>query len=293
MKQVLCASFGATLWKWGVQLWKCRAGDRLCLKRSTKRVGIEREKRGSLTPEEVITVKKRVAIVEDEEAIRENTTDALTRHGYQVTGFTNRPDAITAFRRQLPDLAILDIGLEDEADGGFDLCRELRGLSSTLPILFLTARDSELDTVSGLRLGADDYVTKDVSIPHLLARIAALFRRIDALRTPATSDTETGLLSQGPLSMDENRMQVRWDGIPVDLTLTEFWITHALARYPGHVKNPDKLMEAANIIVDDSTIRSHIKRIRRKFQECDTSFNAVETVYGMGYRWRPATEVST
>jgi len=118
-------------------------------------------------------VKKNIAIVEDEPALRENYAAALARHGYQVKTYANRKTAMQAFGVRLPDLAIIDISLEDEAEGGFDLCRDLRNLSAELPIIFLTARDSELDAVSGLRLGADDFLTKDVSLPHLAARVAA------------------------------------------------------------------------------------------------------------------------
>ena len=120
---------------------------------------------------------KRIAIVEDEPAIRANYAEALRRHGYEVAAYANRADAMQAFRTRLPDLALVDIGLGDDIDGGFALSRELRALSATLPIIFLSARDSDFDIVSGLRLGADDYLTKDASLPHLAARIAALFRR--------------------------------------------------------------------------------------------------------------------
>src|ERR1700761_8162823 len=129
-------------------------------------------------------MKRMIAIVEDEPAIRDNYAAAFAREGYVVKTYPNRAQAMTAFAARLPDLAVIDISLEDEPEGGFELCRQLRALSAELPIIFLTARDSELDAVSGLRLGADDFLTKDVSLPHLAARVAALFRRIDALRRP-------------------------------------------------------------------------------------------------------------
>ena len=227
-------------------------------------------------------MKKNIAIVEDEPALRENYAAALSRHGYSVKTFANRTAAMQAFQLRLPDLAIIDISLEDEAEGGFDLCRELRASSAELPIIFLTARDSELDAVSGLRLGADDFITKDVSLPHLAARVAALFRRIDALKRP---DNAAEIIRRGALSIDGEKMQTTWNGRPVTLSLTEFWIVHALARNPGHVKNRQQLMDAANVVLDDNTITSHIKRVRRKFQQIDPAFDAVQTVYGMGYRW--------
>src|SRR5438045_2325145 len=127
---------------------------------------------------------RRIALVEDEPALRDNVSDALRRHGYEVAAYGDRASALTAFRTRLPDLALIDIGLPDDIDGGFALCRELRALSATLPIIFLTARDSDFDVVAGLRLGADDYLTKDASLPHLAARIAALFRRSDLVDSP-------------------------------------------------------------------------------------------------------------
>src|ERR1700746_3799787 len=127
---------------------------------------------------------RRIAIVEDEPAIRANYADALNKQGYEVAAYASRGDALAALRTRLPDLALIDIGLGDEIDGGFALCRELRALSESLPIIFLSARDSDFDVVAGLRLGADDYLTKDVSLPHLSARIAALFRRSDLLAAP-------------------------------------------------------------------------------------------------------------
>jgi len=228
---------------------------------------------------------KTIAIVEDEPAIRQNYTDALQRHGYQVDSYANRSSAQSAFNMSLPDLVLLDIGLEDEIDGGFELCREIRSLSATLPIIFLTARDSDFDTISGLRLGADDYLTKDVSLPHLTARISALFRRLDALNTTDTNLSDEEIL-RGELTLNLSRFTTGWKQESIDLTLTEFWLVHTLANHPGHVKNREQLMADANIVVDDSTITSHIKRIRKKFEAIDNSFDAIDTVYGMGYRWK-------
>ena len=225
---------------------------------------------------------KTVAIVEDDPAIRANYADMLKKHGYQVSAFADRSSALTAFRSRLPDLALLDIGLAGEPDGGFALCRELRALSAALPIIFLTARDSDFDVISGLRMGADDYLTKDAGLPHLLARISALFRRAELLAQPPAAEE---VLERGALRLDMKRFQATWSEQVVDLTLTEFWLTHSMARYPGHVKNRDQLMRDAHVVVDDSTITSHIKRIRRKFQAVDREFNAIESVYGMGYRW--------
>ena len=225
---------------------------------------------------------KHIAIVEDEAAIRDNYAAAFRREGYAVETYEARAPALEAFASRLPDLVVIDINLEDDVEGGFELCRELRAQSSDLPIIFLTARDSEFDAVSGLRLGADDYLTKDISLPHLMARIAALFRRLDALQQPQDG---TGRITRGDLDIDTDRMTVQWRGNAVGLTLTEFWLVHAMARYPGHVKNRQQLMDAAQAVLDDNTITSHVKRIRRKFLALDADFNSIETVYGMGYRW--------
>ncbi len=224
-----------------------------------------------------------IVIVEDEAAIAANYRDALQRRGFRVSVHPDRASASTAFDRALPDLAIIDVGLGDDIEGGFELCRELRSASPELPIVFLTARDSELDIISGLRLGADDYLTKDISQEHMLARIVALFRRVQALRQPEQTEH---VLARGALEINTERMTALWNSEDLALTVTEFWIVHALARHPGHVRNRQQLMAAANVLLDDNTITSHIKRIRRKFQRLDPEFNAIETAYGMGYRWR-------
>jgi two-component system OmpR family response regulator len=225
---------------------------------------------------------KRIAIVEDEAAIRENYAAAFRREGYSVDLYDARRPAMDAFDARLPDLVVIDVNLKNDVEGGFELCRDLRSKAAELPIIFLTARDSEFDAVSGLRLGADDYLTKDISIPHLMARVAALFRRLEAMQKPQQKSSR---MTRGDLELDVDRMTVRWKDQPVGLTLTEFWIVHSLARYPGHVRNRQQLMDAAQAVLDDNTITSHIKRIRRKFIAIDPAFNAVETVYGMGYRW--------
>jgi two-component system OmpR family response regulator len=231
---------------------------------------------------------KRIAIVEDEQNIRENYVDLMTKHGYQVEAYDNRVDAISAFEVRLPDLALIDIGLGDEYDGGFMLCQSLRQLSATVPIIFLTARDNDFDTISGLRLGADDYLTKDIGLEHLMVRISALFRRIDVLQRPVQT---SNLITRGALVIDSDRMQITWKKQTLDFTITEFWIVHALANRAGIVRNRQQLMTEANMLVDDNTITSHVKRIRKKFIKADAEFNEIVAVYGMGYRW-DITEVA-
>ena len=225
---------------------------------------------------------KRIAIVEDEKNIRENYMDLMGKHGYQVEGYANRVDAINAFEVRLPDLAIIDIGLGDEYDGGFMLCQALRQLSASVPIIFLTARDNDFDTISGLRLGADDYLTKDIGLEHLMVRISALFRRVDLLQKP---QQQSNLITRGALVIDSDRMQISWQQQTLDFTITEFWIVHALANRAGVVRNRQQLMSDANMVVDDNTITSHVKRIRKKFIKLDADFNEITAIYGMGYRW--------
>jgi two-component system OmpR family response regulator len=226
---------------------------------------------------------RKIALIEDEPSIRRNYADALTKQGYTVTSLDSKTSAMQSFQHHLPDLAIIDISLGDDVEGGFDICRTLRSKSSTLPIIFLTARDSDFDVISGLRLGADDYLTKDVSIHQILARVAALFRRIEALEKELA---EADLRRVGDLAIDSTCLSVEWKGQKVSLTVTEFWILNSLVKIPGHVKNRDQLMQDANIFVDDGTVTSHVKRLRRKFEALDENFKCIETVYGMGYRWK-------
>ena len=231
---------------------------------------------------------KRIAIIEDDQAIRENYRDLMIRHGYQVDGYQDREQALQAFTARLPDLAIIDVGLGHEYDGGFLLCQQLRQLSATVPIIFLTARDNDFDTISGLRLGADDYLSKEIGLEHLMVRISALFRRT-SLNESAQSKAES-ILTRGALMIDNEKMQVFWHNTLLEITMTEFWIIHALANKPSMVKTRQQLMTEASMLVDDNTITSHIKRIRKKFVQIDPSFDEIKAIYGMGYRWDVSTE---
>jgi two-component system, OmpR family, response regulator ChvI len=228
-----------------------------------------------------------VAVVDDEDNLRETVGFALRREGYRVEPF---PDGLTAWRsfeRGLPDLVILDI-LMPQMDG-LELCRRLRALSERLPILFLTSKDEEFDRVLGLELGADDYLCKPFSMRELMARVKVLLRRAAFRDQPAGGDDER-IVEVGRLRLDLRRYQAHWAGSPVPLTVTEFTLLHALARHPGHVKSRAQLLQEGypnDAYVSDRTIDSHIKRLRRKLTEADPAFDAVETVYGLGYRWRP------
>lgn len=226
-----------------------------------------------------------VAIVDDERNILETVSFALKKEGWSAQTYSDGAAAWDAFEHSLPDLVILDI-LMPRMDG-LELCRRIRSVSETVPIIFLTSRDEEFDRVLGLELGADDYLCKPFSMRELVARVKVLFRRMAlAARGP---DENEQLLQVGDLELDLRRYTVRWREHAVPLTVTEFMILHALARHPGHVKSRQQLMEQGyphDTFVSDRTIDSHIKRLRKKFAELDPGFDEVETVYGLGYRYR-------
>ncbi len=225
-----------------------------------------------------------IAIVEDDVDQRENYADALKSQGYSIQLYGNRPDASAGFRRALPDLAILDIMLEEDMDGGFDLCRELRQKSPKMPIIFLTARDSDIDRVSGLRLDAWDYITKPVNLQFLAVRVSSLFRIASSIQTSADKPSALVL---GDLELDQNSMSISWQGQLLNLTLTEFWLIEALARHPGHVKTYEALMQTTRqSYVEKNTINGYVRRVRKKFKEVDPGFNMIQTVFGVGYRWQ-------
>lgn len=230
-------------------------------------------------------MKRKVAIVEDDYDQRENYADALTKSGYEVTTYSNRAKAQVGMKENMPDLAILDIMLEDEMDGGFDLCRDLRALSPTLPIIFLTARDSDIDRVSGLRLDAWDYLTKPLNIQYLSVRITSLFRIVDSLAKNDDAE-DPDIVIIGYLKIDPNSMSIKWKDQELSLTLTEFWLIESMARHPGHVKTYDNMMQITRqSYVERNTINGYIRRIRNKFKEVDPTFNHIQTVFGVGYKW--------
>jgi two-component system response regulator ChvI len=230
----------------------------------------------------------RIALVDDEDSLLETVGYALRREGHRVETYRDGLAAWQSFQGSLPDLVVLDI-LMPRMDG-LELCRRLRGRSETLPILFLTSKDDELDRVLGLELGADDYLCKPFSMRELAARVKVLLRRAAARQrdepSPASEVREVG-----PLRLDAGRFEARWRGARLPLTVPEFRLLEALVRHPGHVKSRDQLVAEAyphDTYLADRTIDSHIKRLRRKLQAADPQFAAVETVYGLGYRWRDA-----
>jgi two-component system response regulator ChvI len=228
-----------------------------------------------------------IALVDDDRNILTSVSIALQSEGFVTRVYTDGTSALKAFSDNPADLGVFDIKMPQM--DGMELLRRLREFSA-MPVIFLTSKDDELDEALGLAMGADDYISKPFSQRLLLARIRAILRRQDLALAPAAQEPqdEPELLVRGRLSMDPARHKVRWDTKDVTLTVTEFLILHALAQRPGVVKTRNQLLDIAyeeDVFVDDRTIDSHIKRIRRKFREVDCDFDAIETLYGAGYRF--------
>ena len=224
-----------------------------------------------------------IAVVEDDADQRDTYVDVLIANGYAVNAYADKSSAQLAFRTTLPDLAILDIMLGQDMDGGFDLCMELRNQSQTVPVIFITARDSDVDRISSQRMMAWDYITKPVSLEFLVARVHALLSIATYLQSP---EVNASVLTINELDIDENSMSIQWQGQRLNFTLTEFQIVESLARRPGHVKTYDALIDVTRQgLVEKNTINGYIRRIRSKFREIDTAFNRIQTVHGTGYKW--------
>ena len=230
-----------------------------------------------------------IALVDDDRNILTSVSIALQSEGFITRVYSDGATALKAFGENPPDLGVFDIKMPHM--DGMELLRRLREFSS-MPVIFLTSKDDELDEALGLAMGADDYISKPFSQRLLLARIRAILRRQELSKTEASSsadaEPEPELLERGRLTMDPARHKVKWGGKDVTLTVTEFLILEALAQRPGVVKNRNQLLDIAyqeDVYVDDRTIDSHIKRIRRKFRAVDPEFDAIETLYGVGYRF--------
>ncbi|MEA3052692.1 MAG: two-component system, OmpR family, response regulator ChvI [Sphingomonadales bacterium] len=229
-----------------------------------------------------------IALVDDDRNILTSVSIALQAEGFATRVYSDGEAALKALVDNPPDLAVLDVKMPKM--DGMELLRRLRE-KSELPVIFLTSKDEEIDEALGLAMGADDYVAKPFSQRLLIARIRAILRRAEARSAPADeaqAETETPLIVRGRLTMDPARHRVAWGGKDVTLTVTEFMILEALAQRPGVVKSRNQLMDVAyqdDIYVDDRTIDSHIKRLRRKFRSVDAEFKAIETLYGVGYRF--------
>ena len=226
-----------------------------------------------------------IVLVDDDANILASVRIALEADGFRVRSYTDGHSALAALENQPADIGVFDIKMPRM--DGLELLRKLRQ-NSVMPVVFLTSKDDEIDEVFGLKMGADDYITKPFSQRLLIERIRAVLRRSAARAdTPAIASKST--ISQGHLHLDHERHECLWKNRPVNLTVTEFLIIDALAQRPGVVKSRDSLMDAAyddQIYVDDRTIDSHIKRLRRKFRAVDASFDAIETLYGVGYRYK-------
>ena len=229
-----------------------------------------------------------IALVDDDKNILASVTMLLEQEGYHVRAFADGASALTALTATPPDLAILDIKMPRM--DGLELLRRLRQ-NADLPVIFLTSKDEEIDELMGLNAGADDYIRKPFSQRLLLERVRAVLRRADPHRGAGGADGKKDALVRGKLALDPQRHECTWENKPVRLTVTEFLILQALAQRPGFVKSRDSLMDAAyddQVYVDDRTIDSHIKRLRKKFKHVDDDFEAIETLYGVGYRYREA-----
>ncbi len=227
----------------------------------------------------------KVALVDDDRNILTSLSMLLEAEGFEVECHADGQSALEAFSRHAPDVAVLDVKMP-RLDG-IDLLQKLRR-HTAMPIIMLTSKADEVDEMLGLRMGADDYVRKPFSQRLLLERIRALLRRMAASSDSLRKDDEAEIVVRGELEMDPLRHRVSWKGAPVTLTVTEFLLLHTLALKPGHVKTRDQLMDAAysdQIYVADRTIDSHLKRLRKKFRAADASFAAIETLYGIGYRF--------
>ncbi|MFA6115150.1 MAG: response regulator transcription factor [Sphingomonas sp.] len=228
-----------------------------------------------------------IALVDDDRNILTSVSIALQAEGFVTRVYSDGETALKALIENPPDLAIFDIKMPRM--DGLELLRRLREKSTT-PVIFLTSKDDELDEALGLAMGADDYISKPFSHRLLIARIRAILRRSELAVAGASGEEENpgGSLVRGRLAMDTARHRVTWNGAGVTLTVTEFLILETLAQRPGIVKTRNQLMDAAyhdDIYVDDRTIDSHIKRVRRKFRQIDPEFDAIETLYGAGYRF--------
>ncbi|WP_308915585.1 response regulator transcription factor [Jannaschia sp. LMIT008] len=228
----------------------------------------------------------RIALVDDDRNILTSVSMTLEAEGFEVETFNDGQSALDAFNRNMPELAVLDIKMPRM--DGMDLLQRLRQ-KSAVPVIFLTSKDDEIDEVLGLRMGADDYVRKPFSQRLLVERIRAILRRNEAVsgHAPEAAD-DAQVMTRGDLTMDPLRHAVTWKGQGVTLTVTEFLLLQALAQRPGFVKSRDQLMDVAyddQVFVDDRTIDSHIKRLRKKMRSVDADFTAIETLYGIGYRY--------
>ncbi len=229
----------------------------------------------------------RIALVDDDRNILTSVSITLEAEGFEVESYNDGQSALDAFTKRMPDMAVLDIKMPRM--DGMDLLQRLRQKTSNLPVIFLTSKDDEIDEVLGLRMGADDYVTKPFSQRLLVERIRALLRRQEVRANDEAGEVEESkVLDRGDLTMDPLRHAVTWKGNAVSLTVTEFLLLQALATRPGFVKSRDQLMDVAyddQVYVDDRTIDSHIKRLRKKMRTADNEFSAIETLYGIGYRY--------
>ncbi len=226
----------------------------------------------------------RISVVDDEPDLRETLCFALTQEGYECDSYRDGLHAWSVFKDELPDLVVLDVSMPGM--DGLELCRKIRKRSESIPILFLSSRDDEIDRILGLEIGGDDYMCKPFSVRELLVRIKVLFRR---QRARIDAETPISSYTLGYLSLDAERYIAQWKDLSIDLTVTEFLLLKSLSQAPGFVKTREALMELVYPVgtyVSSRTIDTHIKRLRKKIQKMDENFDEIETVYGLGYRYK-------
>jgi two-component system OmpR family response regulator len=234
------------------------------------------------------TLLRRVLLVEDDDILRRNYETLLIAHHLSVFGCATKAEAIAAFNREHFDVVILDVTLGGEYEAGFDLCQMFRQKKKITPIIFLTERNEDHDRISGLRLGADDYLTKTISGTYLVARINALIRRVEALVAEGGGGSPTIGAVEGinpHLRIDERLSRAYWRGSPLDLSLTQFWILKDLVEHQGEVRSTTDLMRAAHVTVQPNTIVVHIKAIREEIQRISPDFSCIKSERARGYRW--------
>lgn len=227
---------------------------------------------------------KKIGYVEDNDSIRENYAECFVDAGFSVDAYSNAEDALVAFKQSMPDLLLLDIGLGHQRDGGLQLCFDVRKFNSAVPIIFLTSHDKDYEKISGLRMGADDYITKDSNIDYILVRVETLLRRVETLQQQVAPNSVAGQAVESTISLNDTTCQAYYRGKNLELSLTQYWILKCLFEGGGQLKSHAELMKAASIVVEPNTIVAHVKAIRSRFKAIDNS-DPIRTVRGVGYQW--------
>lgn len=228
-----------------------------------------------------------IAIVEDDDVQLSNYADLLRSYHFNVDTYATKESALQGLRRKPPEMVLLDLNLQNERDAGFEICAEIRKNTPQVPIVFVTAYDSEVERITGLRLGADDYISKDMSLDFLIVRVETLFRRCrtyQAAAQPVNAES-TATRTARELRLDTETSTATWGGMQLELSLTQFWMLAELYTNPGLARSHEELMRAGKIVVEVNTVAAHVKAIRDQFRRIDPTFEQIATERGRGYRW--------